>query len=105
MAGREVELDSQIDFSQMPEITGTAKESAADEDMAYETSQPLPGPSFLLQAAKKNDKPATPGPSSTVKYVAPTSFYGAPPPKPKAKGPLYAFILFYYISYSNSDLL
>jgi len=83
IGGREVELDSQIKASEMPDITGIVEEHDVDEEMAYDP--PLKaGPSFLLQAL--NNSPSEI--SSIPKFVAPTSFYGQTAPKPKPKGPL-----------------
>jgi hypothetical protein len=70
----------------MPDIVGSAQEPGDDEEMTFEPSQSLAGPSFLQQVSKKDTEP--PGPPSAAKFIAPASFYGAPPPKPKPKGPL-----------------
>jgi hypothetical protein len=78
IGGREVELDSQIKASEMPDITGIVEEHDVDDEMAYDPSQA--GPSFLLRALKNDPQPEI---SSTPKFVAPTSFYGQTAPKSK----------------------
>lgn len=85
IGGKEIEIDSQVQASQVPDIIGTVHEPDVDEDM--DSSQPVAGPSFLKQAIKRD--PPSPAPTTAPKFVAPTNFYGAPPPKPKAKGPLF----------------
>lgn len=69
----------------MPDIIGTSNESDVDVDMDLEPSLSVAGPSVLPQALNKSPMP------TSAKFVAPVSFYGAPPPKAKSKGPLYAF--------------
>jgi DNA repair and recombination protein RAD54B len=90
IGGKDVELDSQIKASQMPDIIGSVHEHGVDEGMAFE-SQPPSGSSFLLQALKKG--PESPGLASAPKFVAPTSFYGQAAPKHKPKGPLFVLSL------------
>lgn len=90
IGGRDVELDLQITASQMPDIIGSTQEHDDDEEMASEPSQFTAGPSFLPQALQKVTE--SPGPSSAPKFIAPASFYGAPPPKPKPKEPLCVFL-------------
>lgn len=89
MAGRDVELDSQITATQMPNIIGSTEQPDADEEMISEPSQ-LAGPSFLKQALRKESVQEEP--TSAPKFVAPTSFYGASAPKAKQKGPLFVVI-------------
>ena len=88
IGGKDVELDSQIKVSQIPDIIGTLPEYDVDEEMPFESLPPA-GPSFILQALKVG--PESPGLASAPKFVAPTSFYGQAAPKPKPKGPLLVF--------------
>jgi DNA repair and recombination protein RAD54B len=84
IGGKDVELDSQIKASQMPDIIGSIEEHDVDEEMDEPQSQA--GPSFLLQSFENDPESAVL--SSAPKFVAPTSFYGQAAPKPKPKGPL-----------------
>jgi hypothetical protein len=88
IGGKDVELDSQIKASQIPDIIGSVPEYVADEETAFDPLPPA-GPSFLLQALKMG--PESPGLALAPKFVAPTSFYGQAAPKPKPKGPLLVF--------------
>ncbi|KIM91969.1 hypothetical protein PILCRDRAFT_809966 [Piloderma croceum F 1598] len=85
IGGREVELDSQIKASEMPDITGIVEEHDVDDKIAYDPPSQA-GPSFLPQTLKNDPQSEI---SSTPKFVAPTSFYGQTAPKPKLKGPLH----------------
>jgi DNA repair and recombination protein RAD54B len=97
---KDVELDSQIKASQMPDIIGSVHEPAIDEEMAFGPQQ-LSGPSFLRQALKNG--PESPEQVSAPKFVAPTSFYGQPAPKSKPNGPLLALNL--YHKYNNTHVV
>ncbi|KAI0045277.1 hypothetical protein FA95DRAFT_1561280 [Auriscalpium vulgare] len=94
IGGREIELDGQIPPSQLPAITGASLEFEAENEPEWDfadTSDTLVE-STSVHRSSSGDAGGSPiknADSSTKKYVAPTSFYGKPAPKPAAKGPLH----------------
>ncbi|TFK54023.1 hypothetical protein OE88DRAFT_1654480 [Heliocybe sulcata] len=92
IGSREVELDAEIPFSQMPSISGHAEELSVDPewDPSAAHSSSLPASSVLESTPTKFSSPVPANSASTSKkYVAPASFYGKIPAKPKAHGPLH----------------
>ncbi|KAI0320767.1 P-loop containing nucleoside triphosphate hydrolase protein [Amylostereum chailletii] len=90
IAGREIELDSQMSPSQLPAITGSSLEveNEYDPDLV-DISQPSPAQTPSRHRTESVSSPAKNSISSTKKFIAPTTFYGNPPPKQKSKGPLH----------------
>lgn len=80
ICGKEVELDCRVSLEQLPSLVGGPSE-ALENDMTL-VREPLVGqddPASLVDSPVK----------ASSKFVAPTSFYGAPPPsKPRPTGPL-----------------
>ncbi|KZT19708.1 hypothetical protein NEOLEDRAFT_936097 [Neolentinus lepideus HHB14362 ss-1] len=92
IGSREVELDAEIPFSQMPAVTGHAEELAIDLewDPSATFSGSLPPSSILESTPTKISSPAIDNSASaTKKYVAPANFYAKPSAKPKQHGPLH----------------
>ncbi|EGN99526.1 hypothetical protein SERLA73DRAFT_72346 [Serpula lacrymans var. lacrymans S7.3] len=90
--GKEIELDSQVNASQMPAITGTMV-TEAEHDVP-ESSQLSSNPAFSFRVANttvknenESDDIANVEPSKG--FVPPTSFYGQAPKKLKLQGPLH----------------
>ncbi|KAH7888361.1 P-loop containing nucleoside triphosphate hydrolase protein [Phlebopus sp. FC_14] len=80
VGGKEVELDSRIQASQMPSITGVEEETMdADVDGPDQPTSPS-HTSFLLQSRKENvSRAPIPTRSALKEFVPPTSFYGHTP--------------------------
>ncbi|KAI0066149.1 hypothetical protein BV25DRAFT_1879216 [Artomyces pyxidatus] len=90
IGGREIELDGQIPPSQLPSITGTSLEAENEEQdgFAHEDDSGIVL-SVRHTPADEGGSPIKNSDSSAKKFVAPTSFYGKPQPKPNTKGPLH----------------
>lgn len=79
IGGREVELDSQVNASQLPGLMGSSLASGGDISI---DSSGIAEPPNQMDCSETRDTPPV------AKFVAPTSFYGTPIKK-KPKGPLY----------------
>ncbi|OCH90260.1 hypothetical protein OBBRIDRAFT_731106 [Obba rivulosa] len=89
ISGKDIELNCEISEAEMPVIMGTSIEPDLDIDIEPQPSLQTPS-SVLLQARRDNNSPISVNSPAIVKnFVAPSSFYGKPPPKPKPKGPLH----------------
>lgn len=86
IGGKELELDSEIPFSDFPMVTGTAK----DDENEFEapdvdhSSHGGVAKSFAHSPAMKQEPPTL----AKTNFVAPSSFYGTAAKKPKPAGPL-----------------
>lgn len=81
IGGKEVELDSKVESAQLPKLSGMSRDPVDDE-------MDVTGPNETTYVSSMDFK--SPRPSvlpETAKFVAPTSFYGAPV-KSKPQGPL-----------------
>jgi DNA repair and recombination protein RAD54B len=101
ISNKEVELVDPVSSHLVPKITGADAdepfelddESAADWDIAVTTS---PARAVATSSVVQMPSPETTNsPSVSRKFVAPTAFYGAPPPlsKKKPDAPLYVLTL------------
>jgi DNA repair and recombination protein RAD54B len=83
IGGKEVELDSKVEASQLPTLVGMSRDSMGVEMDGVGLYEPKP---FSTSNIFLSPTPAIS--PEVAKFVAPTSFYGTPN-KPKPKGPLY----------------
>jgi DNA repair and recombination protein RAD54B len=85
IGAREVELDAQIPFSQMPRIIGVSEEAEEAQYDEWEVHSPRKVPGTPLAAAAA----ASPAPTvlAVKKFVPPATFYGQPSEKSNTKGP------------------
>lgn len=79
IGGKQVELDAQVEVSQLPTMIGGPQSMHPGEDDSANNTLRTPNSPIIITIA----------PDSPVKkqFIAPASFYGAAP-KPKPKGPL-----------------
>ena len=98
IGNKEIEVDSRISKHDMPVVAGTSPEyenelefgSPAQTQALCSVTSPSRAQQPHRVSSEKQSFSALPERSAetTKKYVAPTSFYARPPPKPKPKGPL-----------------
>lgn len=92
--GKEIEVDSQISQKHMPAIAGKSLEYENDIEFGSPpssqagTSSPFGARSSSIGTSAAQRSPVTNAPSASKPYVAPSSFYGHQPAKPKPTGPL-----------------
>lgn len=84
IGGKEIELDSKVEFSQLPKLIGMSRD-LVDIEMDAAGSSETQSSSYAPPRAFQS--PVSAIPPEAAKFVAPTSFYGAPI-KSKPKGPL-----------------